>query len=81
MLTGDENVVEVPFVVIWRIQDAEKYLFRIQNPEQTVKDVAESAMREVVGESDFDRIASPSPMRSSNGGSACRTQGLLPLTG
>jgi len=56
MLTGDENVVEVPFVVIWRIQDAEKYLFRIQNPEQTVKDVAESAMREVVGKSDFERI-------------------------
>ncbi len=56
MLTGDENVVEVPFVVIWRIQDAEKYLFRIQNPEQTVKDVAESAMREVVGKTDFERI-------------------------
>jgi modulator of FtsH protease HflK len=56
MLTGDENVVEVPFVVIWRIQDAEKYLFRIQNPETTVKDVAESAMREVVGKSDFERI-------------------------
>ena len=50
------HVVEVPFVVIWRIQDAEKYLFRIQNPESTVKDVAESAMREVVGESDFERI-------------------------
>jgi len=56
MLTGDENVVEVPFVVIWRIQDAEKYLFRIQNPESTVKDVAESAMREVVGKTDFERI-------------------------
>ena len=56
MLTGDENVVEVPFVVIWRIQDAEKYLFRIQNPESTVKDVAESAMREIVGKTDFERI-------------------------
>jgi membrane protease subunit HflK len=56
MLTGDENVVEVPFVVIWRIQNAEKYLFRIQNPESTVKDVAESAMREVVGKTDFERI-------------------------
>lgn len=56
MLTGDENVVEVPFVVIWRIQDAEKYLFRIQNPESTVKDVAESAMREVIGKNDFERI-------------------------
>lgn len=56
MITGDENVLEVPFVVIWRIRDAEKYLFRIQNPEQTVKDVAESAMREIVGRSDFEKI-------------------------
>lgn len=56
MLTGDENVVEVPFVVYWRIRDAEKYLFQIQNPEQTVKDVAESSMREVVGRRRFDEI-------------------------
>jgi membrane protease subunit HflK len=56
MLTGDENVVEVPFVVTWRIQDAEKYLFQIQRPEETVKDVAESAMREVVGNRRFEDI-------------------------
>jgi membrane protease subunit HflK len=56
MLTGDENVVEVPFVVTWRIQDAEKYLFQIQRPEETVKDVAESAMREIVGNRRFEDI-------------------------
>ena len=56
MLTGDENVVEVPFVVFWRILDAEKYLFHIQNPEQTVKDVAESSMREIVGQRRFEEI-------------------------
>jgi membrane protease subunit HflK len=56
MLTGDENVVEVPFVVTWRIQDAEKYLFKIQRPEETVKDVAESAMREIVGKRRFEDI-------------------------
>jgi membrane protease subunit HflK len=49
MLTGDENIVDVDFVVYWRIKDAAQYLFNIQNPETTVKDVAESAMREVVG--------------------------------
>jgi modulator of FtsH protease HflK len=56
MLTGDENIVDVNFVVYWRIQDALKYLFNIQNPEITVKDVAESAMREVVGQSNIQPI-------------------------
>jgi modulator of FtsH protease HflK len=51
MLTGDENIVDVDFVVFWRIRDAQEYLFNIQNPETTVKEVAESAMREVVGQS------------------------------
>jgi membrane protease subunit HflK len=49
MLTGDENIVDVDFVVFWRIRDAQQYLFNIQNPEVTVKEVAESAMREIVG--------------------------------
>ncbi|MEM9878050.1 MAG: FtsH protease activity modulator HflK [Pseudomonadota bacterium] len=50
MLTGDENIVDVAFTVFWRISDAKSYLFNIQAPqEQTIKDVAESAMREVIG--------------------------------
>jgi membrane protease subunit HflK len=56
MLTGDENIVDIDFVVFWRIKDAEKYLFNIQNPDSTVKDVAESAMREVVGQSEIQPI-------------------------
>jgi len=56
MLTGDENIVDIDFVVFWRIKDAEKYLFNIQYPDTTVKDVAESAMREVVGESEIQPI-------------------------
>ena len=61
MLTGDGSVVDVRFVVFWRISpDAdpvtgqtgvEQYLFNIAQPEVTVKEVAESAMREVVGQS------------------------------
>jgi membrane protease subunit HflK len=53
MLTGDENIVDIDFVVFWRIKDAAQYLFNIQNPETTVKEVAESAMREVVGQSNI----------------------------
>lgn len=56
MLTGDENIVDIDFTVLWRISNASDYLFNIQNPEGTVKDVAESAMREVVGRSDIQPI-------------------------
>ena len=34
MLTGDENIVDINFVVYWRIQDAQKYLFNIRDPEK-----------------------------------------------
>lgn len=56
MLTGDENIVDVDFVVFWRIASAPDYLFNIQNPEGTVKAVAESAMREIIGQSDIEPI-------------------------
>lgn len=56
MLTGDENIIDVDFVVLWRIKEAAAFLFNIQNPEATVKDVAESAMREIVGQNDIQPI-------------------------
>jgi membrane protease subunit HflK len=56
MLTGDENIVDVNFTVNWSIKDAPSYLFNVENPEQTIKAVAESAMREVVGESQIESI-------------------------
>jgi membrane protease subunit HflK len=56
MLTGDENIVDISFVVYWRIQDPVKYLFSIRRPGDTVKDVAESAMRKIVGQSNIRPI-------------------------
>ncbi len=58
MLTGDENIVDVDFSVFWVVKPdgAGDYLFNIQNPEGTVKAVAESAMREVVGRSEIQPI-------------------------
>src|SRR4029077_12036304 len=50
MLTGDENIVDINFTVFWVIKDAYAYLFDIRDPDATVKSAAESAMREVVGE-------------------------------
>ncbi len=56
MLTGDENIIDIQFVTFWRINDASKYLFHIRNPGPTVKDASESAMREIIGKSDFEYI-------------------------
>jgi len=58
MLTGDENIVDVDFSVLWKVKPTGvgDYLFNIQNPEGTVKAVAESAMREVIGRSDIQPI-------------------------
>jgi membrane protease subunit HflK len=56
MLTGDENIVDINFGVFWVINDAEDYLFNIQDPVGTVKAVAESAMREIVGRSNIQPI-------------------------
>ncbi len=58
MLTGDENIADVKFVVIWQIDPVhpEDYAFNIANQRETVKAVAESAMREVIGRSQIQRI-------------------------
>jgi len=47
---------EPNFVVFWRIKDAQKYLFNIQKPDVTVKEVAESAMRDIVGQSNIQPL-------------------------
>jgi modulator of FtsH protease HflK len=58
MLTGDENIVDVDFSVFWLVKTggAGDYLFNIQQPEGTVKAVAESAMREIIGRSNIQPI-------------------------
>ena len=53
MLTGDENIIDIDFVVVWSIKDAREFLYNIRDPESTVKKVAESAMREVIGQTDI----------------------------
>lgn len=49
MLTGDENIIDINFEVQWVIKDAKDFLFNIRFPDDTVKQAAESAMREVIG--------------------------------
>jgi membrane protease subunit HflK len=49
MLTGDLNVIDVDWIVQYRIRDPEKFLFRIREPVETIRDVSEAVMRRVVG--------------------------------
>jgi len=49
MITGDENIVDIDFVVFWRISNAPNFLFNIREPEETVKVAAEAVMRDIVG--------------------------------
>ncbi len=53
MLTGDENIVDIDFEVVWNISDPAQYLFNLRNPEATIDAVAESAMREVISRSEL----------------------------
>merc|ERR1739848_501000 len=56
MLTGDENIVNIDFSVFWVNKDAGNFLFKIQDPEGTVKAAAETAMREVIAKSAIQPI-------------------------
>src|SRR5690606_3226820 len=53
MLTSDRNIVNLQVVVQWYIRSAEEYLFNIDRQENTIKKVAESAIREVVGQTEM----------------------------
>ena len=53
MLTGDENIIDIDFTVLWRIYSAPDFLFNIRDPEQTVKLTAESVMREIIARTDI----------------------------
>ncbi len=56
MLTRSENIVNLTFIVQYKIKDAMQYLFNIKNQDKTVKDAAEAAMRQTVGDNEIDDI-------------------------
>ena len=56
MLTGDENIVDINFQVVWNIAEPDKFLFNLAEPDKTIKAVAESAMRQVIGRSQLKPI-------------------------
>lgn len=54
MLTGDENIIDIQAVVFWQIAEAEKFLFNVRNPQQTVRNASEAAIREIIGKVEFE---------------------------
>lgn len=55
MLTGDQNIVEINFITQWKISNLKDYVFNIDNTRETVRSAAESAMREVIGNTPIDK--------------------------
>ncbi|MDQ2065771.1 FtsH protease activity modulator HflK [Xinfangfangia sp. CPCC 101601] len=56
MLTRDQNIVDIGFQVVWNVADPEAYLFNIADPEETIRAVSESAMRDIIARSELSPI-------------------------
>ena len=56
MLTGDLNLADVEWVVQYRIDDPYNYLFKVRNPEETLRDISESGMRQIVGDRTVNEV-------------------------
>jgi membrane protease subunit HflK len=50
MLTGDQNIIDIAYQVRWNIRDPEQYLYELAQPEETIRQVAESSMRQIVAQ-------------------------------
>lgn len=56
MLTRDQNIVDMQYQVVWNVSDPEKFLFNLADPDDTIRAVAESAMRDIVARSELAPI-------------------------
>lgn len=75
MLTGDENIVDIDFQVVWNINDPAKFLFNLRDAELSIRAVSESAMREIIAQSDLAPI-----LNRDRASIAERLQDLIQLT-
>ncbi|AHD08792.1 MULTISPECIES: FtsH protease activity modulator HflK [Phaeobacter] len=75
MLTGDENIVDIDFQVVWNINDPAKFLFNLRDARTTIRAVSESAMREIIAQSELAPI-----LNRDRGAIASRLQDLIQFT-
>jgi membrane protease subunit HflK len=71
MLTGDENIVDIDFQVVWNIADPAQFKFTLADPERTIRAVSESAMREIIAQSEL------TPILNTNRGAIAERLGSL----
>jgi len=81
VLTGDENLIDLAYSVRWSKRDPEQFLFEMQDPEQTIKEVAESAMREAIARVSFDEVIGAASDPAGSGGASAGTARFLSCRG
>ncbi len=85
MLTADKNVINVAWIVQYRVADPYAYLFKVSNVQQAIRDISESVTRRIVGNMDFDYVLSNRDLLAASVKNELQTQldGLFPkgLTG
>ena len=75
MLTGDENIVDIDFQVVWNVNDLQKFIFNLSQPEESISAVSESAMREIIARSNLAPI-----LNRDRGAIATELQELIQIT-
>jgi membrane protease subunit HflK len=77
MLTGDQNLVDLSYIVRWSIKDLKQFRFQLAQPEETVREVAEAAMRASVAQKDLNDVLSGSGRADIEQNVTARMQSLL----
>lgn len=77
VLTGDQNLVDLSYVIRWNIKNLEQFSFQLDNPELTIREVAESAMRASLAEQELDQVVSGEGRAVAEARVATRMQQLL----
>ncbi len=77
VLTGDQNLVDLSYVIRWNIKNLEQFSFQLDDPELTIREVAESAMRAAMAEQELDEVVSGEGRAGIEARVASRMQALL----
>ncbi len=77
VLTGDQNLVDLSYVIRWNIKNLEQFSFQLDDPELTIRETAESAMRASLAEQELDNVVSGEGRAVAEARVASRMQGLL----
>lgn len=77
ILTGDQNLVDLSYLIRWSIKDLKQYKFQLADPQETLREVGEAAMRASVAEHELDRVLSGAGRADIEQAVRTRMQGIL----